>query len=159
MNDIARLEYDLAYYDSAVHRFNHYTTTAPPGIFWERHYTEIVDEALVLKNFEYPFIYRLGPRVVVQFRILSMCQIHLFKILRIWLDHIRKKIVLTNNFRKNINANVQWTWLRNLSVWINARPVNMPFTSINHSNFKSWDKCFIFQVIILKNPLQLKRIY
>ena len=26
MNIIARLEYELAYYDSAVHRFNHYTT-------------------------------------------------------------------------------------------------------------------------------------
>ena len=25
MNVIARLEYELAYYDSAVHRFNHYT--------------------------------------------------------------------------------------------------------------------------------------
>ena len=32
MNVIARLEYELAYYDSAVHRFNHYTTRTPPGI-------------------------------------------------------------------------------------------------------------------------------
>ena len=31
MNVIARLEYELAYYDSAVHRFNHYTTRTPPG--------------------------------------------------------------------------------------------------------------------------------
>ena len=30
MNVIARLEYELAYYDSAVHRFNHYTTGTPP---------------------------------------------------------------------------------------------------------------------------------
>ena len=30
MNVIARLEYELAYYDSAVHRFNHYTTWTPP---------------------------------------------------------------------------------------------------------------------------------
>ena len=30
MNIIARLEYELAYYDSAVHRFNHYTTRTPP---------------------------------------------------------------------------------------------------------------------------------
>ena len=29
MNVIARLEYELAYNDSAVHRFNHYTTRAP----------------------------------------------------------------------------------------------------------------------------------
>ena len=28
VNVIARLEYELAYYDSAVHRFNHYTQIA-----------------------------------------------------------------------------------------------------------------------------------
>ena len=33
MNVIARLEYELAYYDSAVHRFNHYTTRTPPVYF------------------------------------------------------------------------------------------------------------------------------
>ena len=33
MNVIARLKYELAYYDSAVHRFNHYTTRTPPLIF------------------------------------------------------------------------------------------------------------------------------
>ena len=30
VNVIARLEYKLAYYDSAVRRFNHYTTRTPP---------------------------------------------------------------------------------------------------------------------------------
>ena len=30
VNVIARLEHELAYYDSAVHRFNHYTTRTPP---------------------------------------------------------------------------------------------------------------------------------
>ena len=30
VNIIARLEYELAYDDSAVHRFNHYTTRTPP---------------------------------------------------------------------------------------------------------------------------------
>ena len=37
MNVIARLEYELAFYDSAVHRFNHYTTRTPPwwfGLVW-----------------------------------------------------------------------------------------------------------------------------
>ena len=29
VNVIARLEHELAYYDSAVHRFNHYTTKTP----------------------------------------------------------------------------------------------------------------------------------
>ena len=33
MNVIARLENELAYYDSAVHRFNHYTTRTPPLTF------------------------------------------------------------------------------------------------------------------------------
>ena len=32
MNVIARLEFELAYYDSAVHRFNHYTTRTPPDM-------------------------------------------------------------------------------------------------------------------------------
>ena len=32
VNVIARLEYELAYYDSAVHHFNHYTTRTPPRI-------------------------------------------------------------------------------------------------------------------------------
>ena len=31
VNVIAKLEYELAYYDSAVHRFNHYTTRTPPS--------------------------------------------------------------------------------------------------------------------------------
>ena len=30
VNVIARLENELPYYDSAVHRFNHYTTGTPP---------------------------------------------------------------------------------------------------------------------------------
>ena len=30
VNAIARLEYELTYYDSAVHHFNHYTTRTPP---------------------------------------------------------------------------------------------------------------------------------
>ena len=32
VNIIARLENELAYYDSAVHRFNHYTTRTPPDL-------------------------------------------------------------------------------------------------------------------------------
>ena len=30
VNVIVRLEYELGYYDSAVHRFNHYTTSPLP---------------------------------------------------------------------------------------------------------------------------------
>ena len=30
VNVIARLEHELAYYDSAVHHFNHYTRRTPP---------------------------------------------------------------------------------------------------------------------------------
>ena len=32
VNVIARLEYELVYYDSAIHRFNHYTTRTPQMI-------------------------------------------------------------------------------------------------------------------------------
>ena len=32
VNVIARLEYELAYYDDAVNRINHYTTRTPPQI-------------------------------------------------------------------------------------------------------------------------------
>ena len=35
VNIIARLEYELAYYESTVHRFNHYTTRTPPLKFLE----------------------------------------------------------------------------------------------------------------------------
>ena len=40
---IARLEYELAYYDSAVHRFNHYTTRTPPPMapVFEKSATEL----------------------------------------------------------------------------------------------------------------------
>ena len=34
VNVIGRLEYELAYYDPAVHRFNHYTTRTPPSFFF-----------------------------------------------------------------------------------------------------------------------------
>ena len=30
VNVIARLEFEFAYFDSIVHRFNHYTTRTPP---------------------------------------------------------------------------------------------------------------------------------
>ena len=50
VNVIARLEYELAYYDSAVHRFNHYTTKTPLciimlwallNISWKQHPTKL----------------------------------------------------------------------------------------------------------------------
>ena len=34
MNVIARLDFELAYYDSPVHRFNHYTTRTPIRNTW-----------------------------------------------------------------------------------------------------------------------------
>ena len=37
MNVIVRLEYELAYYDSTVHGFNHYITRTPPSpCMWSR---------------------------------------------------------------------------------------------------------------------------
>ena len=46
MNVIARLEYELAYYDSAVHRFNHYTTRTPKLLNGETKSFDIVAEVL-----------------------------------------------------------------------------------------------------------------
>ena len=41
MNVIARLEYELAHYDSTVHRFNHYTMRTPPTEFSSIRYDSI----------------------------------------------------------------------------------------------------------------------
>ena len=53
VNVIARLEYELAYYDSVVHRFNHYTTRTPPtcdeeGLMFKNRY--ILKEYLMLEQ-------------------------------------------------------------------------------------------------------------
>ena len=40
VNVIARLEFELAYYDSAVHRFNHYTRTPASKVTSRRWFTE-----------------------------------------------------------------------------------------------------------------------
>ena len=44
VNVIAWLEYELAYYDSVVHRFNHYTTRTP------RERIEIIQTTLLLRS-------------------------------------------------------------------------------------------------------------
>ena len=46
MKVIARLEYELAYYDSAVHRLNHYTTRTP-----------FMREAKKILNYPHVYIY------------------------------------------------------------------------------------------------------
>ena len=75
MNVIARLEYELAYYDSAVHRFNHYTTRTPAS----------EGEALVQKLWiiwstpSMPLLQGpLWPGVVVPIRVSYLGQIELF---------------------------------------------------------------------------------
>ena len=40
MNVIERLEYELASYDSALRRFNQYTTRTPQEIFIEYYYLQ-----------------------------------------------------------------------------------------------------------------------
>ena len=50
VNVIARLEYELAYYDSAVHRFNHYTTRTPLGNF----VADVLDCDIIVIEFELP---------------------------------------------------------------------------------------------------------
>ena len=69
MNVIARLEYELAYYDSAVHRFNHYTTRTPPlfllGFFW----TQVL------------FLFIIPSGVLTYYRHLLSCRVNLS-----WMD-------------------------------------------------------------------------
>ena len=56
MNVLARLEYELAYYDSAVHCFNHYTTRIPPKRSKDWVY-KLVPEALLKKNIDRIFAF------------------------------------------------------------------------------------------------------
>ena len=58
MNIIARLEYELAYYDSAVLRFNYYTTRTPPkvgGVRWKTYKWKIV-KYIKVKSIKCSFI-------------------------------------------------------------------------------------------------------
>ena len=61
MNVIARLEYELAYYDSAVHHFNHYTTRTPPNI--------IKDDLRLNERTKHFFIKMYLPSFVVSWEI------------------------------------------------------------------------------------------
>ena len=45
VNVIAHLEYELAYYDSVAHRFNHYTTRTCPTKIWKKYF--------ILKDYSY----------------------------------------------------------------------------------------------------------
>ena len=52
MNAIAWLEYELTYYDSAVHRFKHYTTRTPRKVLWTcAQNTQISTFLIVLHEF------------------------------------------------------------------------------------------------------------
>ena len=45
MNVIARLEFELTYYDSAIHRFSHYTTKTPPILIYENINSLLIDRS------------------------------------------------------------------------------------------------------------------
>ena len=49
VNVIARLEYELAYYDSAVHYFNYYTTRTPPPKYLKIHFQQILYKKINIK--------------------------------------------------------------------------------------------------------------
>ena len=60
---IARLEYELAYYDSAVHRFNHYTTRTPPclvSVRWHGILQVRENHLKLLVSFTSPFQYEMS---------------------------------------------------------------------------------------------------
>ena len=48
VNIIVWLEYQLAYYDSAVYRFNHYTTRTPPNPEFQLIIARIFNENLLM---------------------------------------------------------------------------------------------------------------
>ena len=60
MKVIALLEYELAYYDPAVHRFNPYTMRTPPLISLEKIWTPPSSYGL---NILQPFFYKDGFRI------------------------------------------------------------------------------------------------
>ena len=64
MNVIARLEYELAYYDSAVHRFNHYTTRTPMAFRWFTATTDRNAEFCnrIPSNYCLPYLLSITPR-------------------------------------------------------------------------------------------------
>ena len=62
VNLIARLEFELAYYDSAVQRFNHYTTKTPPRSIVEYpQYPSTEDTVCVLKTSKLDKIFCRNP--------------------------------------------------------------------------------------------------
>ena len=55
VNVTARLEYERAYYDSAVHRFNHYTTTTTPSLIVFSHLS-LIDQYIRIYVSVYLFL-------------------------------------------------------------------------------------------------------
>ena len=58
-----------------------------------------------------------GSRVVVSVWVSSMGQIDLFKNYLYLIGPYAKKILLGNNYSKNVNMNVQWIQFLNLDCW------------------------------------------
>ena len=53
VNVIVRLEYELAYYDSAIHHFNHYTTWTLPHNYYNLEYLFLKTNNIQLYNIKY----------------------------------------------------------------------------------------------------------
>ena len=71
MNVIARLEYELVYYDSAVHRFNHYTTMTPPWIILFAinaflAHSEVVTSIVDIQHYFFNITHLFTPCLIVQ---------------------------------------------------------------------------------------------
>ena len=74
MNVIARLEYELAYYDSAVHRFNHYTRTPPSSVEGEELLDIIMLDILkfVVVNDKSYFFGKIGRENIFLYKVVSV---------------------------------------------------------------------------------------
>ena len=76
VNVIARLEFELAYYDSAVHRFNHYTTRTPANK------PELIS-LLTIKWFV--LVWFIGISTIVGYLMLNPClYIYIYIYIYIW---------------------------------------------------------------------------
>ena len=79
MNVIARLECELAFYDSAVHRVNYYTTKTPPNNFcdWSTNDFRAVSNQILEMFFPHTY-------VLSTFGRFSKCSFHIRNVLLGW---------------------------------------------------------------------------
>ena len=108
MNVIAQLEYELAYYDSAVHLFNHYTTRTPLVNWRDCIFFLIIQDHIRQKSrmiLDFGWSVQPNPRYTPDF---ASREFHLF-------SFSSKMLCMTTNFFKKIRGKCLWksSWAQN----------------------------------------------